>query len=274
MDRSTPSIDLGPGAASRREWFKELWDHHAVLWMLSRKDFQVRYKRASLGVLWAVAVPILQGLVMTVVFSRFVPVSRGVSYGAFVLSGVLAWGYFSTSTAAAVTSIVDAASLTDKIWFPRALLPLVACISSLAGLGISMVVLVVALPFVGGSIGIRILLLLPACVLLFTLTSSLGLVLSALNVYFRDVRFIISAGLLIWMYCTPIIYQRSAVGSLGPWLDLNPLTGVVVLFHIAAVGEQEPWTRAVAVSVSMTLALVVASTEIHRRHDRLFVDLL
>jgi lipopolysaccharide transport system permease protein len=251
-----------------------VWDHRAVLWILARKDFQVRYKRATLGVLWAVAVPILQGVVLTVVFSRFVPVEGEVSYAAYVLSGVVAWGYFSPTIASAVTAIVDGADLTDKIWFPRALLPLVACVSSLVGLGVSIAVLVVATPLVGGSLEPRVLLLVPATLLLFGLTAALSLVLAALQVYFRDVRFMVAAALLVGLYCTPILYQRAAVGGLGPWLDLNPLTGVVGLFHLAIVGGGEPLGRAVAVSVVTFLVLSVVALEVHRRHDRLFVDLL
>ena len=272
--QQTPSIELGPGATGRAQWFREVWDHRAVLWILARKEFQVRYKRATLGVLWAVAVPILQGIVLTVVFSRFVPVDGEVSYAAFVLSGVVAWGYFSPTIASAVTAIVDGADLTDKIWFPRALLPLVACLSSLVGLGISIAVLVVVTPLVGGSLQPRVLLLVPATLLLFGLTAALALVLAALQVYFRDVRFIVAAVLLVGLYCAPILYQRSAVGGLGPWLDLNPLTGVIAVFHLAIVGGDEPFGRALAVSVGTLLVLSIVAVEVHRRHDRLFVDLL
>ena len=98
--------------------------------------------------------------------------------------------------------------------------------------------------------------------------------LSALQVYFRDVRFIVTAALMVWIYATPILYPQAAVGSLGPWLDLNPMTGIISLFHKAIVGGSGALLRPLAISVGVTLALLAIAVEAHRRHDRLFVDLL
>lgn len=242
--------------------------------VLARKDFQVRYKRATLGVLWAVAVPALQAAVMIVVFSHFVRAHNGVPYAPFVLSGILGWTYFSTTMSVSVNSIVDGATLTDKVWFPRALLPIVPCLSGLVGLGISMVILIVLAPVLGASMHLRILLLIPACGLLVAFAISLSLLLAALQVYYRDVRFMVIAVLSVWIYATPIMYQKSQLGSLAPWLDLNPMTGIMSLFHLAIVGNHEAWQRAVAIATVATVALFIAGVEAHRRHDRLFVDLL
>ena len=100
------------------------------------------------------------------------------------------------------------------------------------------------------------------------------MVLSALNVYFRDVRFIVTAALTVWLYATPIMYPKSSVGELGPWLDFNPMTGIISLFHVAVLGSDGSWSRALAVSLVVTAILLVAAMEINRRHDRLFADLL
>ena len=269
-----PVLELEPGSASRRAWLRSLWAHRGVIWVLARKDFQTRYKRASLGVLWAVVVPLVQAAVMIFVFSHFVHTSKGVSYGAFVLSGILSWSYFSLALPAGTTAIVDGTSLTDKLWFPRAVLPLVPCMSNLVGLGIAMMILVIGTPLVGGDFGANLLLLLPACVLLVMFTTALSMVLSALHVYFRDVKFIVSAALIVWLYATPIMYPKAKVGSLGPWLDFNPMTGIISLFHISEIGHDTSWVRPLIVSVVVTLVLFVVAMETHRRHDRLFVDLL
>jgi lipopolysaccharide transport system permease protein len=163
------------------------------------------------------------------------------------------------------------------VWFPRVILPLVPCLSGLVGLGISIVLILIGVPLLGAHLGVRLLLLVPASLLLVSITIGFGLVTSALQVYFRDVRFMVNAALLVWMYATPIMYPQSAVGSLGRWLDLNPLTGVITLFHLATVGtaaSSESWHRPVAVSVAVTIVLLVAGIEAQRRHDRVFVDLL
>lgn len=267
-------LEIGAAPASTRAWLRAVLDHGPVLWMLARKDFQVRYKRASLGVLWAVAVPLLQAAVLAVVFSRIVKVPTHVPFGPLVFAGTIAWSYFAGATGTSVTAIVDGASLTDKVWFPRAILAVVPCIANLVGFGIALAALLVIAPALGAPLTPWLLILLPASLLLFLFTMGLALVLSALNVYFRDVRYLTGAALVVWIYATPIVYPQSALGGLGRWLDFNPLTGIAELFHLAVLGPFEDWHRAVLVSVAATVALLVAGIEAHRRFDRLFVDLL
>ncbi len=272
--QAQPVLELRAGPMSRRQWLHTMWNHGPVLLVLARKDFQVRFKRATLGVLWAVALPALQATVMILVFSHFVRARHGIPYAPFVLSGILSWTYFSSTIATTATSIIDGSGLTDKLWFPRALLPIVPCISGLVGLAISMFILVIFAPVLGAPLHLRILLLLPACALLLAFTTALSLVLAALQVYYRDVRFMVTAAISVWIYATPILYAKANIGRVGPWLDFNPMTGVISLFHLAVIGPHDPWRRAVIITVVATLALFVAALEAHRRHDRLFVDLL
>ena len=271
---STDVVEIGAQPAALGQWLRAVWEYRAVLWMLARKDFQVRYKRASLGVAWAVAVPLLQAAVLAIVFSRLVRVPTNVPYAPFVFAGVVCWSYFSGATQPSVTSIVDGAGLTDKVWFPRALLPIVPCLTNLVGLAVSLAALLVIAPLLGAPMTPWLLVLVPATLLLVAFTVSLGLVLSALHVYFRDVKFLVTAALLVWLYVTPILYPKEAVGWLGPWLDFNPMTGIVDLFHLAVIGPGEPWHRAVIVTGVVTVALCVGGIEAHRRYDRLFVDQL
>lgn len=267
-------VDLEDRPDRAGPWLAELWRHRQVLAMLARKDFHVRYKRASFGVLWAVAVPLVQAVVLIVVFSHIVRLASGLDYPAFVLSGVLAFSYFSQTLGAGATAIVDGSGLTDKVWFPRLLLPMVPALANLVGLAVSMAALAAALPVMGVAVGPRLLLLVPACALLVAFSVALCLVLAALHVYFRDVRFLVQALLLVWFYATPVAYPLSAVGGLAPVLDANPMTGVITLFHLATVGAGGPWVPGLVVSVAVTMALLLGGLEAQRRHDRLFVDLL
>jgi lipopolysaccharide transport system permease protein len=242
--------------------------------MMAKADFQSRYKRSSLGVIWAVLVPLLQAVVLSVVFAKVIRVGNGKTFAVFVLSGVLAWSYFAAVLGTSATAIVDGATMTDKVWFPRALLTLVPVISNLPAFLVSAAVLVVAAPFLGAPLGIRLLWLLPATAALLAFTGALSLVLSALHVYFRDVRFLVAAALIVWFYVTPIAYPPQLLGGLRPFVDLNPMTGVVLLFRAAVVGAGTDWRRPLAVTAGTTLLLLVAGFEGQRRHDRLFVDLL
>lgn len=265
-------LDAGPDSVSQT--LRDVWRYRHVLVMLARTDFHARYKRASFGVTWAVAVPLLQTVVMAVVFSQFVRVPGTLNYPIFVMSGVLPWAYFSSVVSGGGTGIVDGTALTDKVWFPRALLPLQPALANLVALGVTIVVLVAALPVFGEPIGLRTLLLVPACLLLFLFTTSVSLVLAALHVYFRDVRFLVQAGLILWFYATPVIYPVKLVGRLQAVIAVNPLTGVISLFHLATAGADVHWVRALVVTVLTTIALAVIAVETYRRYDRLFVDRL
>ena len=258
------------------EWLAGLWASRELLVALARKDFRVRYKRASLGILWSVALPVMQSAVMVFIFSRVGHFGTGshFNYAAFVLAGMVPWLYLATSVPASTTSIVDASDLTDKVFFPRAVLPLVGPAANLVTLGISTAILLVALPIVGQPLTLRFLLVIPAALLLCVFTGALGLALGALYVYFRDVKFVVQAVLLVWIYLTPIVYPPTALKSAGRWLDFNPLTGIVGLFQRATTTAPVPTARALVVSVVGTALLAFLAMVAHRRHDRLFVDLL
>lgn len=271
-----PVVRIGDGPEPAWAWLRGLWDHRGLLLALAQKDFRVRYKRATFGVLWSVALPIFQSAVLAFVFSRVGRFGSGsdFSYAGFVLAGMVPWLYLSSSVAASTTSIVDASDLTDKIFFSRAVLPLVSPVANAVTLGISTVLLLVALPIVDEAPALRFLLVVPAAALLFAFAAAVGLALGGLYVYFRDLKFIVQAALLVWLYVTPVVYPPEALGGAGRWLDLNPLTGIVGLFQRAAVGAPVPSGRAIVVSVVTTVVLAVLAIAGHRRHDRLFVDLL
>lgn len=274
-DTAAQLLELGPAPAPRGRLLRDVVAHRDVLLALARKDFQTRYKRATFGVLWAVAVPVLQASVMAVVFSKLVRFDTD-DYAAFLMTGIVAWSYFAGTLTASSTSIVENASLTEKVWFPRALLPAVTPIANLVGLVISTLVVIVISAFFGVVPGPELLVLLPALALAFGFTVALSEVLAALHVYFRDVRYLVQAALLVWMYVTPVIFPPDfAPIARYRWVfDSNPLTGVVALFRLAILGTSPGWERPVLVAVVATAALLVVSLEVHRRHDRLFADQL
>jgi ABC-type polysaccharide/polyol phosphate export permease len=266
---------LAPTPASVRGWLRDLWAFRHVTGILARKDFQTRYKRASFGIVWAVLLPLIQAVVFVVIFSRVGRFTHTTfSYSAYVLSGTLAWAYFTATAQSAATSIVDGASMTDKVWFPRSVLVLVPAISNLFSLFTSMALLLVAMVIVGAHYSWRLVMIIPGIVLLTLFSVGFGLVTSALHVYFRDVKFIVQAGLMVLFYLTPIVYPASALHSLAPWMVLNPMTGIIGLFQFAAAGPFGPMQHALIVSGVMTVVLLVAGAEANRRRDRLFVDQL
>lgn len=269
-----PVLDLGPEPESVRTWAGSVVAHREVLVALAAKDFKVRYKRATFGVLWAVALPLLQSAVMIVVFSRVTKVDTdGFDYTGYVLAGMAAWAFAAVSLPTASTAIVDGSSLTDKVWFPRALLVLAPIGANLIGLAIS-VAIITALQLARGGLGAEVALLVPGTALLVALVTSISLTAAALHVQFRDVRFLVQAGLLVLFYATPVLYPSSFLGSLEPVLAVaNPFVGVVQVFQRALASGEVSGT-ALAASCGWTLLLAVWAVRLQHRHDRLFVDLL
>lgn len=265
-------VEITPTPTGVAGWARSLWDHRAVLRTLAVKDFKVRYKRASFGVAWAVALPLVQALVLSVVFGRLGLDTPGLDYLGYVLAGVTAWSFASLTFTAATSAVVDGAVLTDKIWFPRALLVLAPVGANLVGLGIGLGI-VTAIQALRGRLGVDVLLVVPATVLLVALVTGLSLVTSALYVSFRDVRFLVQAATLLLFYTTPIIYPAERLGGLADLLPLNPFAGAVGLFQQAFAGAPASGAQ-LAGTLAWTAVLLAVGVTLHQRRDRTFVDLL
>lgn len=254
----------------------EVWHNRDLLLTLARKDFFVRFRRTSFGLLWAVGLPLIQACVLAVVFTKVVRIETGGNYGIYVFSGMLPWSFLSSTVSAGATSIVDGGHLATKIYFPRALLPLVVMGANLYGFFPGVAVLLLGAATIGEGLQGDVVLLLPAVVLMILLVSSLALLLAGLHVYFRDIRFVVQAATLAWFYGTPVIYPLDeAVGTLRTILLLNPATGMVTLFR-AAVSDTgtDGLVPALVATGAWTLVFSIAALFLHARRDRVFIDLL
>ena len=252
-----------------------LWRARDLLVILARKEFHVRYRRASFGVLWALALPLLQSIVLAVVFSRVVHIRFTAHYPVFVLSAMVAWTFFSAALGAGATAIVDGTELSSRVYFTRAVLPISQVLANVYALLITLVIVVVACPLLGAGLGLRTLLMIPATALLVLLTMGFSLVGSALHVYFRDVRYLVSASLMVWFYVSPVIYPPAdAPGKLRLVIDANPLTGIIDLFHYAAIGAAGSLLLPLVVSAGWTVGLIALGLKLQSRFDRVFADLL
>jgi lipopolysaccharide transport system permease protein len=275
-----PSADidvlrLSNSPSSPRELVASVWERRELIATLARKEFFVRYRRASFGALWAAGLPLIQATVLSIVFSHVVRIHTTTSYPVFVFTGMSVWTYFTSTITVGSTSIVDNASLTNRIYFPRAVLPLVQVRSNLYGLAINLVIVfALALGF-GEGLDAHVLILIPATLLLVLLCAATVLTLAALHVYFRDIRYIVQAVFTGLLYLTPVFLP---LGRYPPALRnvvlLNPATGVAQLFHLAIDGSAADWPTAVLVTAAWTVALAVAAVFVHCWRDRVLADLL
>jgi lipopolysaccharide transport system permease protein len=273
----------GPGTPVR-VLLATLWRTRAVLFVLARKDFFARYRRTSLGLFWALGLPLIQAAVLTVVFTHVVHVGRAVqaaqggrhiSYAVFVYSALVGWSYFAANMPGSATAVVDSSGLAGKIYFPRLMLPLLVVATGLYPLAISLVVLLVLTIVMQHSIGFEFLYVVPAALLAVGITAGFGLALSALHVYFRDVKFLVQAVMSVLFYVTPVIYSLSnAPRALRPVLAFGPMTGPIELLRMATVGADSAWPQAVAGGVAWFGVLTVLGLYLHSRFDRVFVDRL
>lgn len=255
---------------------RSAWDKRALVRLLARRDFHVRYRRPTLGLLWVVIVPVVQAVVLSVVFSRIVRVQTQAPYPVFVLAGLLPWLFFSVSLTAATTSITGASGLATKVYFPRALLPIIAVRSNLYGFGLRVLVVIAAAVVFGAGIRAQILLLVPATVLMVALTAAFALVLAALQVYFRDVAFVMGAFVQAWFWASAVIYPvalAEGIPVVEQLLVLNPATGMVALFRWAIAFEPVGISYLVS-SAAWSAVLFAVALGLYRRFDRVFVDQL
>lgn len=269
-------FELVGARTGARELVVRTWQAKDLVATLARKDFFVRFRRTSLGLLWAVGLPLVQAAVLAVVFTRVVPIETGGNYGIYVFSGMLPWTFLSSTVTVGSTSIVDGSGLATKIYFPRAVLPLVTLGANLYGFVPGIVVLLVGAATIGEGLDADVVLLVPAVALMVVFVAALTLLLAALHVYLRDLRFVVTAATMAWFYGTPVIYPLDqASGALRTVLLLNPATGMVTLFRAAVSDTGTSGAGPALVStVGWTVVLLVAAVAFHARRDRVFVDLL
>lgn len=241
--------------------------------VLSRKNFRIRYKRAALGVFWAVLQPAFQALVLSYVFLRVFHVHQVAHYPIYVLSGILPWAFFTGSMTSSTVSVVDNGSLVKKVAMPLVVFPL----SAVGGTGLAflaaMPVLLVA-GLLSGTIGLS-LLWLPVAVALEVLTIvGFAVLLSSLYPAFRDIRYLVESALLLGLYATPILYDRTKLhANLAHALLANPMTGVMETYRAAVLGRAVHG-KAIACTIAVDLIVLGIATIVFRRRRDEFPDLV
>jgi lipopolysaccharide transport system permease protein len=266
----------------RRGWaalhLGELWKYRELLFFLIWRDVLVRYKQAALGVAWVVLQPFLTMIVFTVVFNRFLGVESpdpDVPYPVFSLSGLVIWQFFAGALSRSGLSLVGNAQLLTKVYFPRLVIPTSAVLAGLVDFAVSFVMLLVLMAGYGIFPTWRIVAL-PLFIFMAILTAlAVSLWLSALNVLYRDVGYIIPFLVQLWMFVSPVIYPIDQVpaGALRIVFSLNPMTAVIGGFRWSLLGEQYPggylW-----ISLAVGVVLLITGLFYFKRMERVFADVV
>ena len=254
----------------------EVWRYRELLWFLAWRDVKVRYKQTFFGVAWAVVQP----LATTLVFAGFFGVvagmpSDGAPYPLFALAGLVPWSFFAYALGQAANSLVSNQELIRKVYFPRLAMPLAAVGASLLDFGIALGLLLVMTSLYGVWPTVN-LLWVPLLSALAAVTAlGAGLWLAASNVRYRDVRYVLTFLVQLWLFATPIAYPSSLLGE--PWRTIygvNPMAGVVEGFRWAFLGTGTAPGGMLVVSAGTALAVLVGGAFYFRRMEKSFADVI
>jgi lipopolysaccharide transport system permease protein len=255
---------------------RELWEYRELLWFLVWRDVKVRYKQTLLGAGWAILQPVAGMVVFSLFFGRLAGIpSDGLPYPIFSYAALVPWTFFAQGLSQSANSVVGSQALITKVYFPRLAIPIAAVLSGVVDFVLAFAVLLVLMAAYVIVPGAAILALPLFMLLAFVTAVGAGLWLSALNVQYRDVRYVVPFLVQLWLFLTPIAYPSSMVPE--PWrtvYGLNPMVGVVEGFRWGLLGSVAPPGPMVAASALAAVALMVSGALVFRRMERTFADVV
>lgn len=260
----------------RTERLRELWIYRELFFFLVWKDIKIRYKQTLLGASWAVIQPFFAMVVFTLFFGKLAGMpSDGIPYPVFTYAALVPWTYFATALQFSGNSLVSNANLVSKVYFPRIALPASPALAGFVDFVIASLVLAGIMAYYRIAPSWELLfwpvLLLPLSLLVL----GVGMILSALNVKYRDVKYAIPFGIQIWLFLTPIIYPSSIVPERFRILTaLNPLTGLIEGFRAALLPDRSIEWSAIAVSTATILVVLVLGSIYFSKSEREFADVI
>jgi lipopolysaccharide transport system permease protein len=261
----------------------ELWRFHELIFFLAWRDVKVRYKQTFLGAAWAILQPALMTVVFTIGFGSVMnmkpPPGYEGQYPLFVFAGLLPWSFFATAVANAGNSVVGSERLISKVYFPRLAVPFASVGAALVDLVVASGMLVVLMIWYGrGPVWGWQLLLAPLFVgLMMLLALGVGTFLAALNVTYRDFKYVIPFMVQVWMYATATIYTQPSPASLSGWIHVilaaNPMTALVGGFRATILGGEIDWLQ-VGIAAAVGVCAFVGGCFYFRRVEDTFADLI
>ena len=271
-----PAFVITPQNGWIRLGLRELWAYRELTYFLAVREVKVRYKQTAIGVLWAVIQPLFTMLIFSLFFGKLGKMpSDGIPYPIFSLAALIPWTFFAAGLTASSNSLVGNSNLITKVYFPRLAIPISAILSGIVDFAIGLVLLLAFMVFRGFYPGPNIVWF-PAFLLLALITAlGVGLWLSALNVEYRDVRYVVPFLVQFWMFATPIAYSAHMLSE--PWrtiYSLNPMVGVVEGFRWSVLGRGNPPGPALLASTVTALLVLLSGLFYFRRMEASFADVV
>ena len=260
---------------SEKNYWKDIWRFRELFYILSWRDIKVRYKQTVIGTAWAVVRPLITMAVFTVVFSRVakLPSEGSAPYALLVFCGLLPWHFFANSLSEASNSLIGNTNLITKVYFPRLIIPASAVITSFVDFAITFVLLLIMMVAYQFAPSSHIIFLPLFLILAFAASFGISLFLTALNVKFRDFRYIIPFIVQFGLYISPVGFSSNIVPE--SWRLLyacNPMVGVIDGFRWAILGETELRLDTLLISVAVTALFLLVGIQYFRKTEKSFAD--
>ena len=254
----------------------ELWEFRELFYFFTWRDIKIKYKQAILGILWAILQPLFLMILFSLFFGKALKVpSDNIPYPIFVFSGILIWTIFSTGLANAANSMVANANIIKKIYFPRLIIPMSSILVALFDFMMSLLVYVGLIIYYNYTIDWTFILFLPMSILIVVLTTfGLGTFIAALNIKYRDFRYVVPFFIQILFFLTPVIYPVSVVGN--QWIQrllmLNPMAGAIDLLRASILHVPPDWPL-IGINFLISVCLFVLGVAYFRKTEYYFADL-
>ena len=262
---------------TEKQYWKDIWRYRELFYFLAWRDILVRYKQTIIGIAWALLRPFLTTVVFTLVFSTLAKLpSEGAPYPILVFAGMLPWQFFANALAECSNSLINNANLISKVYFPRLIVPISAVIVSFVDFMISGMILLGLMAWYDFIPSWRILTLPLFIAIAFTASMGVGLWLSALNVQYRDFRYIVPFIIQFGLYISPVGFSSSIVPEQWRWLySLNPMVGVIDGFRWAIIGgDIQIYWLGFSVSLGLMAFLFLSGIWYFRKMEKTFADVI
>ena len=270
-----PRVIIRPSSGWIPINFRDLWHYRELLYFLTWREIKVRYKQTALGFAWAIIQPFCMMIVFTLFFGTLAKIpSEGIPYPLFNYAALLPWTLFAEGLNRSSNSMVQNANLVRKVYFPRLVMPLSGILSPLVDFAIAFTILIGMMIFYGYPPTLKILCL-PAFILLALLTASgVGLWLSAINVKYRDVRYVIPFLIQLWLFASPVVYSSTLLPAQFRTLyGINPMAGVIEGFRWSLLGTDPPGAL-IAVSIVIVIVIWISGAFYFRHSEKTFADVI
>ena len=253
-----------------------IFKYKDLLLELIKREIKARYKQSILGYAWVILVPLINLLVLTLVFSFFIRIPTGdTPYAVFLFAGLVPWTFTANAITFATNSLVSNGSLITKVNLPREVFPLSTIFSKLIDFFLMLVILLVIMVFFGVSVKLSIIFLPLVFIVHLLFVVGISLILSALNVFYRDVENVIGVFLTIWMYMTPVVYPQELIPSqFIPIFNLNPMMPIINAYRNVIVYGVSPSWQSFLYAAIISILIFVFGYKFFRNRSRFFADVI